>query len=441
MAGLLLLAVLLVEHRELHMFGEKQGNAAELADGSDRQRLWTELKEARQLIRELQGGNSAPTQNQLPVLQCFAHRPVHRRIYRSHIDVENKGVPQIFADNATSLPYRLCTGHNRGDQACRAPWKDDEPAGRILTFDELSQQEKEIGISHALTARLQRLDQNNLQKSRKALGNVFRYRNFLCKLLSGKPTRLLVIGGSNAHNDYLPSDEKAWPEILQDWLNEEFPVDGGHVVVNRGFGGSGSCTFAPRVSFLMQEKAPLEYDLVLAELAINDAQFADQVGAAVGYLPAPAIGGHYSIVATCFEIFIRNVLKHSEEVALVLLELPGFRLKFATAGEMHHTLANFYQIPHLSLKDAVWPAMRARTGIFVGYSENAISKYFWPSDPNHVGLWGHHALVDVIAYMIEFEASFARAHVPEYAEPPPHEYSPVEKVGGAAERCLFCTLS
>jgi hypothetical protein len=125
---------------------------------------------------------------------------------------------------------------------------------------------------------------------------------------------------------------------------------------------------------------------------------------------------------------IRNVLKHSENVALVFLELPGYRLKFANAGEMHHTVTNFYQIPYVSLKDAVWPAMRAKTGIFNGYSDRKIEKHFWPSDRNHVGLWGHHALVDTIAYMIEFESSPSRASLVEEPEPNPENYSPVEEV-------------
>jgi hypothetical protein len=333
-----ILAMLLFEQREITVFGEKQGGRLGLTDIAT---LQEELFQAKLLIQDLQKGcQDSPLPVRLTqekplnnTLQCVP-RPIQRRVYRSQIGGRD-ALPDIFPQNGSALPYRLCTGSNNGDQACRLPEKDGKE-GRLLTFDELSKQEEKTGIYKALTAKLQRLGMNSLQKSRKGIGNVFRFRKFLCQLLSGRPTRTLVVGGSNCNSNYLPSDEMAWPELLQTYLNEEFPVDAihgniQHVVVNRGYGGSGSCTFAARMSFLLQEKLPLQYDLVLAELAINDAQFADQIGTSVGYLAAPAMGGHYSIVSTCTEIREFSFLCPCEAtfltcfLFLLLFTFPGFQ--------------------------------------------------------------------------------------------------------------------
>ena len=77
-------------------------------------------------------------------------------------------------------------------------------------------------------------------------------------------------------------------------------------------------------------------------------------------------------------------------------------------GEVHQTIANFYQIPYISLKDSLWPSMRSKTGLFHGMTDNDLKDYYWPVDHNHMSLWAHHALVDAIAYMMEYEGSDAR---------------------------------
>ncbi len=52
--------------------------------------------------------------------------------------------------------------------------------------------------------------------------------------------------------------------------------------------------------------------------------------------------------------------------------------------------------------------MRSKTGLFQGITDNDLKDYYWPVDHNHMSLWAHHALVDTIAYMMEYEGSDAR---------------------------------
>jgi lysophospholipase L1-like esterase len=284
-----------------------------------------------------------------------------------------------------------------------------------------------------------RLVDSMLTRSRKSWGNVHRFRNFLCRLYSGQKTTTVVMGGSNCHPKYLPLYargsktqqpwyEKAWPGVLADWLNEEFPLENGerHLVINLGMGGAGSCAFARRIPQFLNEslyEGLRPPDLVFVEFGINDAEFAEQ-----HEMSAPPWGGHYTPVAECYEIMIRSILRTNDEVALVALELPAWDLGFSTAGELHQTIINFYQIPYLSLKDAIWPALRSRSSFFANLTTEGVRQLYWPKDGTHMMQWGHHALVDVIAHFIEFESRPMRAAIEEAPELPPDQYEPVERV-------------
>ena len=112
--------------------------------------------------------------------------------------------------------------------------------------------------------------------------------------------------------------------------------------------------------------------MLLAEFGINDAQFAEQGSATTGFYASPPMGAHYEQIEICTEILIRNALDHNPTTPLVFLELPSWSLRFSNAGEVIQTVANFYQIPYISLKDAVWPAMRSHTGLFKNMTQNEI---------------------------------------------------------------------
>jgi hypothetical protein len=95
---------------------------------------------------------------------------------------------------------------------------------------------------------------------------------------------------------------------------------------------------------------------------------------------------------------------------------------------VHQTFCNFYEIPYLSLKDAIWPAMRSNTGLFKNMTEQQIHDVYWPVDFSHVSVWGHHAIVDLIANMIQTESSPHRLVVDEQPALLPKDWKPEERV-------------
>jgi hypothetical protein len=299
-------------------------------------------------------------------------KKIHRRVYRNHSardsscinektghDCDSNERLHVFDDTEIVMPYSLCMS----PATCYS--KETDP--KVFRTTEEMQAIGKLKF-------LRRLDKGSLHRSRKTLGNVYRFRHLLCKLWAGTPVKILVIGGSNCQNAYLPSWEDPWPVVLEEYLNEEFPVKEigkKHEVTNFGSSGAGSCVFAPRLRILLNaSKVP--YDMLLAEFGINDAQFAEQGSATTGFYASPPMGAHYEQIEICTEILIRNALDHNPTTPLVFLELPSWSLRFSNAGEVIQTVANFYQIPYISLKDAVWPAMRSHTGLFKNMTQNEI---------------------------------------------------------------------
>ena len=77
-------------------------------------------------------------------------------------------------------------------------------------------------------------------RSRSTVGHVGRFRNFLCKLWSGQPVKVLTLCGSNCGRAYLKQievigkdgnkigwDEESWPMRFEYWLNKAFPTTSG----------------------------------------------------------------------------------------------------------------------------------------------------------------------------------------------------------------------
>jgi hypothetical protein len=295
-----------------------------------------------QMMKRLEGDISSARLDQLDVSESAkpvlhdgqksgfcpgrVHQAVRGAVYRNHtipgLGLGPKGFTHgeknIHPQSLEVLPYSIC--HGRNAKSCVD--KATPPPFVRLAAEAL----RKTGQMHDE----RRLDLASLYKSRKSMGNVHRFRQFLCKLLSGEPTRTLVVGGSNCQNAYLPVDEFPWPHVLEEYLNENFPVvnsSGRHTVLNRGQGGQGTCVISPRMHHFIGNGST--FDLVLSEFAINDAQFAEQQNGA-----ASPMGDHYSQIAECTEVLIRNLLMGSETVAVVLLELPAWSLKFSTAGEV-----------------------------------------------------------------------------------------------------------
>ena len=133
------------------------------------------------------------------------------------------------------------------------------------------------------------LSPDMLARSRSTMGHVGRFRNFLCKLWSQKPTTVLTLCGSNCGRAYLETivgpkgpdgrpiswDEESWPGRFEYWLNKAFPTADGeddHQVINMGMGGVGTCGVARRVKSFMASMGDTP-DLIVVEFSINDADY------------------------------------------------------------------------------------------------------------------------------------------------------------------------
>ena len=311
-------SLVLAVARAFAAFGQQEGTASSIADAT--------LSATSIIAVAETTADFCPTR---------MHSAVRGQVYRNHSlpGIPNLGAPQpihVHPANAKILPYSVCHGHRPGPKTKSCVDTIKGPVGTPPQWIRLNAgEQRKAGQMHDERP----LDLGSLMKSRKSMGNVWRFRQFLCKVLSGNPTRILVVGGSNCQNAYLPTDEPAWPTVLQEYLNEQYPVKPGtaqsaHVVVNRGQGGEGTCVTAPRLHHFIGNGTN-EFDLVLSEFAINDAQFAEQLLAG----SAPPLGEQYSQIAECMEIFIRNLLKSSSTTALVLVELPNLMLQFSTAGQ------------------------------------------------------------------------------------------------------------
>ena len=130
----------------------------------------------------------------------------------------------------------------------------------------------------------------------------------------------------------------------------------------------------------------------------------------------------------CTEILIRNLLGWSEDVAVVYIELTGWAMKYSNAGAMQLSVANFYNIPFLSFKSAVWPFIRSKTAIYKGLETEEIHKIYWPMDDTHFNEVGHNTIVDIIRHMIYFESTAERAAIEVEPGLPPDEWEPAEEI-------------
>ena len=289
-------------------------------------------------------------------------------------------------------------------------------------------------------------------RGRKHVGNVHRFRRFLCKLWSGEPTTTLVVGGSNPTASYAGRGNN-FPAKIEAFLRRAFPVTvdrplapaagasrgqnkelgRNHTVVNRAAGGTGVCLSSQMIETYLDT---WDVDLVVTEFAINDGL--DKWGRIreINAVHPPCFAG-YQPLRVCTEAFVRRVYARNARVAIVHLELASWKTQFAGVGSQPE-ISNFYAVPMLSWRDAVLPAMRSGHGRFAGYAAwelvpcpnhgsfgakalwrrptstypdrgaNYSCRSVWHKDGNHMGPWGHAVAADLFSAMVEAESAAPR---------------------------------
>ena len=276
---------------------------------------------------------------------------------------------------------------------------------------------------------------NMIRRTRKHIGNVARLQHFIRKLWRGEPTNILLVGGSNCRGAQIKTPEPRFPELIERWLNEAFPVTSQpqrkHTLHNRGAGGSGACVFSSDLDAFLSVAAPETVDLVLTEFSVNDGS--------ESLLDVP----DHTESRLCYEALIRLALQHSPHLAFVPIELANWLTMFNGVAS-HHDISAFYGLPSLSWRDAVLSDMRSGIGpkftnlaalsdtvpaadyerllktggLDSGYGSSSL----WV-DQRHLNLWSHNVVLDSFVHMIQQELKQSDAVMPDLS---PNDWQPHE---------------
>jgi len=207
-----------------------------------------------------------------------------------------------------------------------------------------------------------------LSKTRFHLGSGARVQRVINKALTGLPVTISVLGGSvsachGAGDD--PLSPQCYPSRFFNWWNSVFPHPASELT-NGAMRRTNSAYFA----FCNAHHIPDVTDLVIIELDVDDAN--DE--AAVEE----------------FELLIRSILIRPDHPAVLILGhfSPQVAQTSGFNGPDHwHTLvAQFYDVPHISIKPVLYPDYMS--------NPSSIDQYF--ADPILANPTGHEVIADVI---------------------------------------------
>ncbi|EJT99476.1 hypothetical protein DACRYDRAFT_23620 [Dacryopinax primogenitus] len=177
-----------------------------------------------------------------------------------------------------------------------------------------------------------------------------------------------VIGGSVSAGHGVKQNETFHARILQQW-NNNFFNHRRNTMIDSSKPATGSDYF----SLCFREMLPDNVDLVFVELSINDFR---EVDAAIE-----------------FETLVRSLLSLPSRPAVVVLST--FALMFSegisTGGDIHLGVAEYYDIPVISLRNTVLPHLM--------HDYNVENNIFWNErdglDLRHINSVGHELLADL----------------------------------------------
>ncbi|KAJ7507134.1 hypothetical protein B0H11DRAFT_2271654 [Mycena galericulata] len=221
----------------------------------------------------------------------------------------------------------------------------------------------EIGVKHGAV---------NLGKTRMHLGSGARIQRVLNKALTGQPVTISIVGGSisschGAGDD--PISPQCYPSRFFQWWNTVFPHPASELT-----NGAMRRTNSEYFAFCSRHHIPDTTDMVIIELDVDD--HADQ----------EALDN--------FEVLIRSILIRPDEPAVILLGhfSPEIHTAYGFAGpdHYHNIVAQFYDVPHISIKHMVYTDYMR--------DPDSISKLY--VDPVLASPAGHELISDVlIAYL------------------------------------------
>ncbi|KAJ7639783.1 hypothetical protein DFH06DRAFT_1053835 [Mycena polygramma] len=175
-----------------------------------------------------------------------------------------------------------------------------------------------------------------LGKSRLHLGSGARIQRVLNKALTGQPVTISIVGGSisachGSGDD--PISPKCYPSRFFQWWNTVFPHPASELT-----NGAMRRTNSEYFAFCSTHHIPDATDLVIVELDVDDEASADAL--------------------ENFEVLIRSILIRPDEPAVLLLGhfSPEIHTRYGFAGpdHFHNIVAQFYDVPHISIKPMLY---------------------------------------------------------------------------------------
>lgn len=237
-------------------------------------------------------------------------------------------------------------------------------------------------------------------------GNWNRIKKVMEKARRGEPVSTIFLGGSITQGSLASKQNLCYASRVHKWWVDKFP-ESGIAFVNAGIGGTTSQFGVSRVKQHVLSHQP---DFILAEYAVNDE--------------------NTEFFKETYEGLVRKILMDADRPALMLMNNVRFD-DGINAEDMHLCVAKHYDVPMVSMKSTIWPAIQNGTI----NAPDITPDFLHPNDA------GHELVASVIIDFLEKvyasldeeekEASYdvSKAGLPELPEPiTPNRYQNSNRV-------------
>ncbi|KAL4421052.1 hypothetical protein ABPG77_007527 [Micractinium sp. CCAP 211/92] len=180
-------------------------------------------------------------------------------------------------------------------------------------------------------------------------GSGARLEAVAAKLMAGRPIKIFTLGGSVTKGQGASSPEAAYPSRLFEFISANFPHEG-HQLINKGVGATSSGIFAACAEQMVSDDA----DLVIVELTINEHPDEEYTG--------KQRQGYEQLLRKLLKLPSRPAVIQVHHYAWWRAEGDGADagLFYFPAAEAQLTvMSQYYDIPALSLRSAVFPLLQA----------------------------------------------------------------------------------
>ena len=269
----------------------------------------------------------------------------------------SKKIAAIIAAAAMGMLFVSCTKNQGGSQ--NSDQSSSQTDGAVVEASETEPvltmvPPTEEDIHHAM-----------VDRSYVSHGNDYRIRNKLDKALNGEEITVAYIGGSITEGIGADS-ENCYAKLSYNYIAETYGTGDNVKYVNAGVSGTPSILGNLRVQKDVLDKGA---DIVFVEFAVND--------------------GMETIYKESYESLLRTILQQENEPAVILL---------FTVTSTGHTcqphmseLGEYYELPMISVPDAIQPEIEAGRMTWKDYS----------NDEAHPNMEGHKLVAEFISYWFE----------------------------------------